>query len=332
MRIAIVNDVSLAVELLRRWVVAQPGYTLAWTARNGLEAVEKCREDRPDLILMDLVMPVMDGVEATRQIMQASPTAILIVTTSVDKMCSNVFEALGAGALDAVNTPVMGTADSNDTLARKIEIISRLLDLHPKSARPLPSAPAVTNRPKLILVGASSGGPAALAAILQHLPQNFSAGIVIVQHIDNNFVGGLAEWLGEQTRLPVRLAQHGGEPQPATVYLPGGDMHLTLDSKGCFRYVSEPASSIHRPSIDVLFQSVADHKVPVGCAILLTGMGRDGAKGLLALRQSGWTTIAQDQATSLIYGMPKAAADCGAAEQILPLEQIGGFLLKVGAV
>lgn len=326
MRISIVNDVALAVELLRRWVVAQPQYQLAWTAANGEEAVRKCREDRPDLILMDLVMPVMDGVEATRQIMQSSPTAILIVTTSVDRMCSNVFEALGAGAMDAVNTPVMGTADSNDTLARKIEIIARLLDLHPKSPRP-------TLRPEggpgLVLIGASSGGPAALADVLRDLPADYPGSVVIVQHIDNNFMGGLADWLGEQTRLPIRLAQQGGQPQPSTVYLPAGDLHLTLDAKGCFNYVSEPASSIHRPSIDVLFSSVASQLKRPGLAILLTGMGRDGAKGLLALRQSGWTTVAQDQATSLIYGMPKAAVECGAAEHVLPLNMIGAFLTRL---
>lgn len=334
MKIAIVNDVMMAVEALRRVVRSRPDYTIAWVARDGAEAVKMCAADRPDMILMDLIMPVMNGVEATRHIMRDSPCPILVVTATVDGNISLVFEAMGYGALDAVNTPVLGTDGKligAQTLLRKIEIIGHLI------TRPAPLGPAGTTcgappaakgHLPLIVLGASTGGPAALADILSQLPKVVNAAMVITQHIDKEFASDLALWLGTRCPLNVKVATPGCRPEKGTVWLAGTNDHLVLTKHGTLEYRVEPAKCFYRPSVDVFFKSVAAHWSPPGVAVLLTGMGRDGGEGLLALRQCGWRTLAQDEATSVVYGMPRAAVELNAAEKILPLNAIAGAIMQ----
>jgi two-component system response regulator WspF len=334
MRIAIVNDLMMAVEALRRVVVSRPDYTVAWVARDGAEAVAKCAADCPDMILMDLIMPVMNGVEATRQIMRDSPCPVLVVTATVDGNLSLVFEAMGHGALDAVNTPVLGgdgQLAGAQALLRKIEIIGSLI------ARPVSTGSVglevgtryrMQGQLPLVVLGASTGGPAAISEILGRLPATLNAGIVIAQHIGKEFAHELALWLGTSCRLSVRVATPGCRPEPGVVWLAGTNEHMVLTKQGTLEYVVEPASCFYRPSVDVFFSSVAANWASAGVAILLTGMGRDGGAGLLALRRCGWRTIAQDKATSVVYGMPRAAAELGAADNILPLCDIADALVR----
>ncbi len=335
MRIAIVNDMLLAVEALRRVVRSHPDYTVAWVARDGAEAVAKCADDRPDMILMDLIMPVMNGAEATRLIMRDSPCPVLVVTATVDGNMSLVFEAMGHGALDAVNTPVLG-ADGKlsgaQALLHKIAIIRRLIAA-PKQARPaaeigahcLPDHKACL---PLVVLGASTGGPAALADILARLPASFNAAMVIIQHIDREFAADLARWLGTHCALPVRVADSGCRPLAGHVWLAGTNDHLVLQQDGALAYRREPQECFYRPSVDVFFGSVAAHWASPGVAVLLTGMGRDGGNGLLTLRRCGWHTLAQDEDTCVVYGMPRAAAELKAAEKILPLNEIAPAILQ----
>ncbi len=337
MRIAIVNDVALAVEAMRRALLRAPQHSVAWTAHDGAEAVRLCAGDRPDLILMDLIMPVMDGVEATRQIMRATPCPILVVTATVSGNAGRVFEALGAGALDAVNTPVLGLSGEGDGTAgliAKIEMLARLTAPAPalaasaRTASPFPRR-AGGARTFLIAIGSSAGGPAALADVLRALPKDLPAAIAVVQHLDEQFAAGLAQWLGLQTTLPVRLAREGEALQPGTVLLAGRDQHLVLRENLTVGYTPDPVETPYRPSVDVFFRSVAVHW-PYECAgVILTGMGRDGAQGLKKLRDAGFPTYAQDKASCAVYGMPKAAAELGAAANILPLSQIGPALLRL---
>lgn len=328
MRIAIVNDMLLAVEALRRVIVASNRHSVAWVAVNGAEAVEKCRQDLPDLILMDLMMPVMGGVEATRQIMRDSPCAILLVTASVDSHVTQVFQGLGLGALDAVNTPALFDAGRNlesQALLYKIDMIDRQLQSHgyqaPTSSgsqvQPVSSAVSC-----LVAIGASAGGPAALATVLGQLPPDLPAAVVIVQHVDEQFTASMASWLSSQSRLPVQLAQEGEKPLPQTALLAGRAQHLVLNSKQLLAYTEHPVAAIYRPSIDVFFNSVCDHWSRHIIGVILTGMGSDGAKGLKRMRENGAYTIAQDKLSSAVYGMPKAAAGLGAAMDILPLNAI----------
>ncbi len=333
MRIAIVNDLSLAVEVLRRIVLDSAVHQVAWVARTGAEAIRKCETDTPDLILMDLFMPDMDGVEATRRIMFASPCPILVVTATLKDHAGKVFEAMGQGALDAINTPMMGSGEaarkSRDAMLKKIAIIEKLS--RNSSVRPMQVSGRGASMLKvssLIVIGASTGGPKALAEILTHLPANLEAGIVMAQHVDGEFSAGMARWLNDQSPLTVCLAEEGMAPMRATALLAGKNDHLILTSGLTLAYSKEPIAIPFRPSVDVLFKSVAAHWPSRGIAILLTGMGRDGAEGMKMLRRVGWHTIAQDEATSVVYGMPKAARDLGAASEILPIQEVAPAILR----
>ncbi|MBT9266524.1 chemotaxis response regulator protein-glutamate methylesterase [Pseudomonas sp. MG-9] len=333
MKIAIVNDMPLAVEALRRALAFEPAHQVVWVARNGAEAVQLCAENTPDLILMDLIMPVMDGVEATRRIMAESPCAIVIVTVDRQQNVHRVFEAMGHGALDVVDTPALGAGNAQEAAApllRKILNIGWLIGEKTSRTRPVPATQRSSGSCKrLVAIGSSAGGPAALEVLLKGLPRNFSAAIVLVQHVDQVFAAGMAEWLASASGLDVRLAREGEPPQAGAVLLAGTNHHIRLLKNGTLAYTAEPVNEIYRPSIDVFFESVANYWSGDAVGVLLTGMGRDGAQGLKLMRQQGYLTIAQDQQSSAVYGMPKAAAAIDAAVEIRPLEKIAPRLLEV---
>ena len=328
MRIGIVNPKLLAAEAIRRVIAGNGKHDVAWIAHDGAEAVARCKRDRPDLVLMDLFMPRLDGVEATRQIMAHSPCAIVVATAKVEDHMGKVFEAMGAGALDAVSLPVFADAEcleSAKPLLTKIETIRRLIG---SDRKPVPPAPR-TQPGGLVAIGASAGGPTALANILAALPVRFPAAVVIVQHMDKQFAPGLTAWFSTHTKLVVRVAQEGDRVAPGTAYLAGRDQHLILSSPTQLGYTSQPGNAPYCPSVDVFFQSVARQWPGAVAGVLLTGMGRDGAEGLKTLRRAGHHTIAQDKSTSAVYGMPKAAAALEAANEILALDKIGPRLTNI---
>ncbi len=319
MRIAIVNDLRAACEALKRVVGSLPDHQLAWTASDGVEAIAMARRDRPDLILMDLLMPHMDGAQATRQIMSIAPCAILVVTATVSGNISLVYDAMGYGALDAVDTPMLGPAgevSGAGALVEKIGTIAKLVGATTDPQRVRRAVPGATP-PRLLVVGASTGGPKAVSDLIFPLPQDWNVAVVVVQHVDVAFAPGLAKWLGDRTGRPVRVAEHGQEPLAGDVLLAATNDHLVLTKSRALEYRQEPRDVFFRPSVDVFFESVAEHWPQRGAAVLLTGMGRDGAKGLLKLRSRGWHTIAQDEASSVVFSMPKAAIDAGAACEVL---------------
>jgi chemotaxis response regulator CheB len=336
MKVGIANDMAIVAEALRRAVLLRPDTQVAWIARDGAEAVAMCARDTPDLVLMDLIMPRMDGVEATRRIMASTPCPILVVTSSVGTNAQRVFEAMGHGALDAIDTPPLGAGELSANAAALIAVIDRIAGISSRNERliaepTLPRASHSATNGRLVAIGSSAGGPGALAKVLAGLPKEFPAAIVIVQHVDERFAAGMADWLSQMSRLPVRVAKEGDTLSSGTVLLAGTRDHLRLGPAGRLGYRPEPVDYAYRPSVDVFFQSVSQawHGDAVG--VLLTGMGRDGARGLKALRDKGWHTIAQDQATSAVYGMPKAAAELDAAVDILALDQIAARLTKAFA-
>jgi two-component system response regulator WspF len=334
-KIGIVNDMPLAVQALQRALALDPDLQVVWVATDGAQAVERCASLRPDVVLMDLIMPVMDGVEATRRIMAATPCAIIVVTMDVGGQTPRVFDAMGYGALDVIDTPVLSMGDAHAAAApllRKIRNAGWLIGAFdaPKASKSAPTQPDPRGAARgLVVIGASAGGPPSLAILLKGLPANFAAAIVLVQHVDASFAAGMADWLDGQVSMPVRLASQGDVPCPGTILLAGTDDHLVMHYDGTLGYTREPAEGLYRPSIDVFFTSVAQRWHGEAAGVLLTGMGKDGAQGLKTMREHGFLTIAQDRATSAVYGMPKAAAEIGAAMEIRPLEYIAGRLLTL---
>jgi two-component system, chemotaxis family, response regulator WspF len=343
MRIAIVNDLQLATEVLRRVVCSRPGYSVAWTAVSGEEGVRKCANDPPDCVLMDLIMPGMNGAEATRHIMQRSPCPILVVTATVAGNYALVCEAMSYGAFDAVATPVLGgstPAEAGAALLAKLAHVDKIqsridaqagIALAPAVDSPIRGRTEAAGLP-IVAIGASTGGPNAVQAVLSKWPRDFPAAIVVVQHISADFADSLAAWLADNCRLTVRVARNGDRPQAGVVLLAATDDHLAMRPDGALGYTAEPVDNPFRPSVDVLFASLARCWPRPSIAVLLTGIGQDGARGLLELRRRGWFTIAQDRETSVVYGMPQAAANLDAAAKVLPVGEIGDAIAKqIGA-
>lgn len=370
MKIAIVNDLAVACEALRRAVAEDPALEVIWIARDGLQALELAQRARPDLILMDLIMPRMNGAEATREIMRVAPCPILVVTATVTGNAGLVYEALGAGALDAVNTPSFtqgATLRGGEELLRRIHLVARTQHAAaaesvaigrrtipsppsppPPIARPSPVKSAAPQSPSsraagsvsslapsdpsprtmcaIVAIGASTGGPRAVADVLRALPVDMTAATLIVQHVSTAFVRGFADWLGAETGRRVDLARAGQVVAAGDVLVAGEERHMVLGANGAIEYRDEPRALLHCPAIDELFASLAHYARP-GVAVLLTGMGRDGAQGMMQLRSAGWHTIAQDEKSSVVWGMPGAAHKLGAAVETLALDRIAPAIL-----
>lgn len=331
MRIAIVNDIKITTEFLRL-IVEAGGHQIAWIAANGAEAVEKSARDTPDLILMDLIMPLMDGVKATELIMKNNPCAILIVTASVGTNASKVFEAMGYGALDVVRTPSMmqNPGQNGADLIKKIAIIAKYLGIKTfdQKAENPHKASSLPRLPPLIVIGASTGGPMALAKMLNKLPRNAPFAIVVIQHVDEQFANSLSQWLAKQIPLQVKLAQDGDMPMPGHVLIAGKDRHLVLTPNLTLHYQEDPLDIPYRPSVNVFFKSVAEQWPEESIAVLLTGMGSDGAQGLKMLHDRGWYTLAQSQSSCVVFGMPKSAIELGAVSEVLPIEDIAKKIIS----
>jgi two-component system, chemotaxis family, response regulator WspF len=276
---------------------------------------------------------VMDGVEATRRIMLSDPCPILIVTSCASRNLCKVYEAMGHGALEVVNTPTMGPDGDlrgAASLLSKIETVGKLIGKSCKASVCVPQCcpPDCFPGESLVAIGASTGGPNALTDVLRAFPRDTRAAIVVVQHIDVELSPGLAQMLAEQTGHVVKIAKRGMRPTPGVVLLATTNDHLVLERGRTLNYVVEPREMVYRPSVDVFFRSAAENWPEPGVAVVLTGMGWDGASGMMTLKKIGWHTITQDKATSVVWGMPRAAAELGAACEVLPLPEIGPAIVR----
>lgn len=353
-RTVIVDDSAVARQLLHRVLTDAGDFEIIDAVADGERAVDRVGSLRPDLVTMDLHLPGIDGLEVTRRIMRRSPTAIAIVAASTSIDHSTIFEALEAGALTAVQRPV--SPGQPDYLRRRRQLLAELRSVahasFPDSRVPAtkegrtvsrPAAPSKTDgaaapsrsprlapRPiDIIAIAASTGGPQALRRLLSGLPSVGLPPIVVVQHITEGFVAGLAEWLDSATPGAVRIAVDGERLVSGVTLLAPDDLHLTVTREGRVRLRTSPAAGSHRPSATVMFDSIAAAFGARALGIVLTGMGRDGAAGLLRIRQAGGLTIAEDPATAVVGGMPGASIALGAAGHVLPLEAIGPSLLTV---
>jgi two-component system chemotaxis response regulator CheB len=302
-------------------------YRVCGLSEDGRGAARLVARARPDVVVMDMTMPEVDGLEATRAIMSDCPRPIVLFCgLDAPDASRRAFEALAAGAVGLVPKPGPGT-----DLEATGQALVRALDEAVLAGLPRPGAaraarsPAAPGRPRagprqgLVAIGASTGGPPAVRAVLAALPAD-APPVLVLQHIVPSFVESFARWLGGEVPQRVVVAQAGAAPAAGVVYLapPGADLVLRAG-----RLDLQPGAGRHVPSVDVTFESIARAPGPRTGGVQLTGMGDDGARGLLALRRAGAATIAQDEATSVVYGMPRAARDLGAAEQVLPLDAIG---------
>lgn len=321
MNIAIVNDLDIEIEALRRLIEKINGYNIIWVAKNGIEAIEKNNQLKPDLILMNLNMPFCDGVEATKRIMSSNPTPIIIISTSVHLYQSKIFEAMGYGALDISSVPTINDFDENNQpdLLKKIDMIAKLSG---KQGVEVQFKPSSIKSKKTILIGASTGGPKVISNILETLPSKIDGKIIIVQHLDKQFTQGMIEWLSNYTNIPIIIAEHGLRINDNFIYLVGGNEHYKINHNWQFEIVENAIGQHYVPSINILFQSFAENYENNGLAFILTGMGSDGAHGLMSLKKKGWKTFAQDEYSSVVYGMPKAAYEIGATQKRLSVEEI----------
>jgi len=320
MRIAIVHDNADTCDLFRQ-LIEDTGYTLAWTAASSQQAMAKCKREKPDLVLVKLAMPDADGVDIIRAIMQHTPTTVIAVSSSVKNHPAKVFEAMSAGALDAFTEPLDQQAESIYEFKRKIRNVGKLHKSATQNTRAL--QPRIEKNLPLVAIGASTGGPAALVNVLSKLPDRPNAVIVIIQHMDNQFSSGMARWIDEQTPMRVEIAREKQKPEAGVAYIAGTDDHLVLDKNGRFEYIREPEDYPYRPSVDVFFNSAVANWPNRMIGVLLTGMGRDGAGGLLSFYNRGMLTIAQDEESCAVFGMPKAAIALNAASEILHIDDIG---------
>jgi two-component system chemotaxis response regulator CheB len=326
-RVLVVEDSLTIRKRIVEILQARAEFEVVGEAADGSQALALTRALRPDVITLDLVMPNVDGLAATQAIMAQAPTPILVVSASRNRgELFRTYDALAAGAVDVLDKREADPAWEAQLVAA-VRLVSRIkVVTRPHIRREqTPTRPLqlVTEaRPtSLIAIGASTGGPGALVQVLSALPPKLAIPIVVVLHIDGAYATQLADWLATRIQHEVRLADAGRLPATGVIVAPPG-RHLVV-AHGELRFSTAPPRHHCRPSIDVLFESVALELGPRATACLLTGMGRDGARGLLAIRRSGGLTIAQDEATCVVYGMPREAVACGAATHVLPLDQIG---------
>ncbi len=321
MKIAIVHRDRLTREAIRRAVGAE--YSLAWFAADRRELETLRRREPPDLVLIEAAMVDAQVI----RILESGRNWLVLAT---DENAHGVYEALSAGALGHVPPPRLepdGELTGGQRLLKRIQRLQALIPEPVAALEPMPAVGKTGSPVPVIAIGASTGGPKALASVLSGLPAELNAAVMIVQHIEADFSTGLVEWLASHARLPVQLARRGDLVEPGRVYLGANQGHLVLLPSQQIGYLAPMKNDLHVPSVDMLFQYLADHHRP-GSAAVLTGMGSDGALGLLRLRQRGWFTVAQDQTSSAVFGMPRAAADCGGALQVLPLSAIGQALAR----
>ncbi|MCI3281072.1 chemotaxis-specific protein-glutamate methyltransferase CheB [Synechococcus sp. PCC 6717] len=341
-RVFLVEDSPIALSILKQLLQTAPDIVVVGTAVTGREALLQIPECQPDVVCTDLYMKEMDGREFTRQLMARAPRPVLVISVAV-REAQTAFELLQAGATDVFPKPssgLMADYDRNE-LINKIRVLAGVkVFTRPLQPRPTVSAGApaylqatVTAKQAAIVgIGASTGGPQAIAKILQDLPASFPVPIVCTQHISVGFLSGLVAWLARETRLRVTIANAGDTPQPGVVYFAPDSWNLEVDRRGKLSLSPPVEGERHCPSVNVMLRSLAAFYGEATIGVLLTGMGDDGAAGMQAISRVGGITIAQDEATSIIFGMPKEAIALGAVRYILPIERIGTVLAELVAV
>ena len=338
-RVLIVDDSAFMRKALSIMLEGDPEIEVVGTARDGLEAIEKVRELKPDIVTLDVEMPRMDGLTALRRIMREHPVPVIMVSSLTQEGAQATIEALEAGAVDFIpkqhSYVSIEISRIRAELLEKIKTIARTRPLPTRRRSAAPDAEALPafrfREARAIAIGVSTGGPRALQQVIPTLPADLPVPVLIVQHMPPHFTRSLAERLNSLSPLTVVEAEEGMSLEPGRVFLAPGGRHLVLERRNghtpLIRTPVEPAT-LHRPSVDVMFQSVCQIFGGKVLAVVMTGMGRDGLEGARLIKQHGGKVITQDEATCVVYGMPRAVAEAGLSDAVLPLEQIGPFLAR----
>lgn len=352
-RVLVVDDSAVLRQSTKFILESDPEMRVVGEACNGNDAITQVVRLRPDVITMDIQMPKMDGLEAIREIMAEHPAPIVVVTgVDLVREADLAARATKLGAVSILQRPASISNSEYkgfaDKLIRQVKAMSSVKVIHRARSLSTTTMPKMTNasadavlrtalpsrtvtgvKTEIVVIGSSTGGPAALHKILSGLPKNFPLPILIVQHISFGFVDGLASWLNDACALSVQVAKLGERVEPGKVYIAPDDQHMTLDRFYRISLNAAPPMGGHRPSVTVLFQSAAAAFGASTLAVILTGMGADGAIGMKALHDAGAITIAQDQSSCVVFGMPKEAIALGAIQNVVPLDKIAGKIQEL---
>ena len=338
-KVLLIDDSPIVLSILKRILDKSSEVLVIGTAKNGSEGLDQVRFLNPDVICTDLMMPVMDGLEFTKQLMEINPKPILVVSAALQgENETNVFHLLEAGALDVFPKPLGGTDKDydmiRDRLVSKIRVIKSIPVYKKTKKHPgvdTGNFPAITSSQKqaikFLAIGASTGGPNAIQQVLSGLPREFPLPILCVQHISDGFIESMVSWLGQNTKLKVKIMHEGETPVAGTVYFPQNLKHMVIGSDGKLQVSNEAPFNGHCPSVNVLFKSLAKYSGDKTLAVILTGMGDDGATGILTIKHLGGKTIGEAESTCVVYGMPKVSKEIGALDIQLPVDKIASHIL-----
>lgn len=356
-KVLIVEDSNVCAEIIKHILESDPEIQVVGIASNGEEAIQMVPELKPDIISMDIHMPKMNGLEATEYIMAYHPTPIIVVSSSIhDKDTHLAFEAISAGALDVIEKPdpVIWEefAKIGNELINKVKFLSQVKVItHIRGKRKARKTgdgkkqiigdslkqgfsthinQIDNSYPGVVVIVASTGGPRALGKIISSLPRNYPLPVIIGQHIAEGFIGGFVEWLSSISKIPVKVVEHLEEIKPNKIYVCPAEKNTVVNEPGIFQLLDPKENELYKPSLDLLVSTVAGVYKNRTVGVILTGMGSDGAKGIRRVYELNGYTIAQDEATSTVFGMPKAAIELGAVKEVLPVEEIGERLRLIG--
>jgi len=336
-RVLVVDDSALARDLIKAILSTDRDIRVIGEAVNGLDAIETSARLKPDIVTMDIEMPVMDGLRAIEEIMASNAVPILVVTTRGDAHMA--YAAITKGALDLVEKPDVNVEGAAEFIS-KIKLLSKIKVITHMKGKQRPGVkqpelpifnPTCGNGDELVAIASSSGGPEALSIVLSGLPEKLPCPVVIAQHMSDGFITGMVEWLRKTTLLNVKVGADGDALEAGTVYVSPSEKHMQIRRGRRISLTDRRAKDIYRPSCDKLLASAADVYGSRTIGIILTGMGSDGVLGIKSIKEAGGATIAQDQKTSVVFGMPRAAIEGGYVDSILPIEEISaGIVVLLG--
>jgi two-component system, chemotaxis family, protein-glutamate methylesterase/glutaminase len=336
-KVLIVDDSLFMRAAIKKILDGDQRLEVIGTAKDGLEGVERVVSLKPDVVTMDFNMPKMDGAQAVREIMKRRPTPVVMVSSHTREGARETFEALSAGAVDFLTKPSgevsadmqnIGPTLIAKVLGAAVAMPRPMVPATPPPPKPLPMMTWPPSGPRVVIIGVSTGGPAALSRVIPALPGDVDFAIIVVQHMPHGFTSALAERLNSQSAIVVQEAKQGDRPRQGLVLVAPGDRHMEFGSNGVVQITDGAEVNGCRPSVDVTMKSGAKAFGRRAAGVIMTGMGKDGAEGMSAIKAAGGKTLAQDRDSCVIYGMPRAAVEAGAVDDIVPLDDIAPWLLR----